>query len=380
MQYRPYGTLGYNISALGFGAMRLPHGEDGKVDSDRSAACIHRALELGVNYIDTAHVYGESEEIVGRAMEGRWDGVYVATKIPASLDRVPHDTWYQEIEGQLKRLRTDHIDFFHFHDLKEADFDQEVMPAGGLMDTARKAKEDGLIRHIVLSCHEKPEVMRRFLDSGCFEGILLQHNFMNRANEEIIAHAASLGMGVIVMGPVGGGQLAKATRQMTELQGGDTSLAARAIRFVLANPGVTCAISGMNSVDMVEENCVAASREEPLSDEEKQMIVRNVDEMKRLSDLYCTSCGYCMPCPHGVDISRNFQLMNQFRVYGYEETARQEYGKLGVRDASDSGTEENQPLRASECTDCGVCVEKCTQKIDIPKQLQEVAQTLAPTI
>jgi len=380
MIYRTYGKLGYRISQLGFGAMRLPKGEDGEIDMDQSIEAMRRAHELGVNYFDTAYGYGgmRSEIAVGKALADCRRDVYISTKVPVHAKYADLTNWRGHIEEQLKRLDTDYIDFWNFHDLKEPDFDTEVMPRGGLMDAMQSVKEDGLVRHICLSCHENPDIMKKFLDSGCFDGITLQYNILNRTNEAVIEYAHSKGVGVIVMGPVGGGKLAQPSEPLAEAQPDRVkSLPELAIRFVLANPHVTCAISGMNSVEMVEENCAAASHAEPLSDEEHGRILQIAEELEGLKELYCTGCGYCMPCPNNVDIPRNFELMNFFRVNRFEEFARQAYAELGTADAENASAYQKEHLRASECVECGECVEKCPQKIDIPPQLKEVADTLS---
>jgi len=366
MIYRTYGKLGYQISQLGFGAMRLPKGEDGEIDMDQSIAVMRRAFELGVNYFDSAHGYGngKSEVAVGKALHDVRDKVFLSTKVPVHAKYADLSNWRSHIEEQLRRLDTDHIDFWHFHDLKEPDFDTKVMPKGGLMDQMQKMKDEGLVRHIVLSCHEKPDVMKKFLDSGCFDGITLQYNILDRTNEGVIDHAYSKGIGVIVMGPVGGGRLAQPSKRLAEARPEYVkSLPELAIRFVLSNPHVTCPLSGMNSVQMVEENCAAASYEQPLSAEDRSRILQLTEELKELANLYCTGCGYCMPCPNGVNIPRNFELMNYYRVYGFEQYAKENYAGLGAK-------------KAEECVECEECIEKCPQNIDIPRQLKEVAETL----
>ena len=379
MLYRTFGKTGYRISQLGFGAMRLPKVDRTTLDMDKAVEVLRHALDLGVNYIDTAAIYGrgQSEEAIGRAVAGRREDVYISTKIPVHMERFEIPRWRELVEKQLTLLQTDYIDFWYFHDLQDADYTEKVMPKGGLMELMQKLRDEGLIRHICVSVHEKPEVVKKYIDSGCFEGLIIQYNLLNRANEEVIAYAHDAGLGVTIMGPVGGGQLAIPSQWMTELFGDAGSLAEAAIRFVLANPHVTSALSGMETVEMVNENCAAASREEPLSDSEKKQIDVTMAELKRLADLYCTGCGYCMPCPHRVDIPKNFGLTNQFKVYGFEEAARDGYRRLETKDGEGQRPRQKEHLRASECTECGECLEKCPQKIDIPAQLKETHSLLA---
>jgi len=374
MQYRDYGDTGYRISCLGFGAMRLPKGDEEGIDMGRSVEIMRHARKLGVNYYDTALAYnkGQSEKAVGAALSDAREDVYIATKVPIHVPKIAESSLLGHIEGQLERLGTDYIDFWHFHDLRFEDFKNRLLPdKDGVMSAARKAREEGLIRHICVSTHAKPEEMLEMLGSGLFEGITLQYNLLDRKNRDVIDYAAEHGIGVIAMGPVGGGQLARPSRRLAEL-GPDyvSSLPELSLRYVLANPGITCALSGMNTIGMVEENSAAAGTSRPLSEEDLAHIEEAVSDLHRLAELYCTGCGYCMPCPHGVDIPRNFKLMNDCRVYGFEEAAVKGYARLGD---GDSGEEK---LRASACVECGECRDKCPQEIDIPRQLEEVHKVL----
>ena len=175
------------------------------------------------------------------------------------------------------------------------------------------------------------------------------------------------------MGPIGGGRLVAESGQIQNLiPGGSKSSPEVALRFVLSNPNVTIALSGMNSIEMVDENVATASRTEPLSAEERQRVLEMLEENQRLADLYCTGCNYCMPCENGVDIPENFRLMNYHRVYGLTEIARERYARLGERKVDD----EPAPAWANACIECGECEPKCPQDIPIREQLKEVRETL----
>jgi hypothetical protein len=174
------------------------------------------------------------------------------------------------------------------------------------------------------------------------------------------------------MGPVGGGRLVGFSPKIARMvPGGIKSNPEIALRFVLSHPGVSCALSGMSTIQMVEENAATASREEPLSEKERAQIMAALDETKRLADLYCTGCGYCMPCPHDVNIPKNLEYMNYYRVYGLKEYARQAYADLGVKNI-----EWITGLKAEYCIQCGECEPKCPQHIPIMEQLEEVARVL----
>jgi len=368
MQYRDFGELGYRISALGFGAMRLPmKGEE--VDEEAAISIIHRAFELGVNYIDTAHGYcsGKSEIAVGKALKGWRDRVWVSTKNWRSDQ--PAGPWRELLEEQLRKLDVEYIDIYHMHGIGWKLFEEHISRPGKALEAALKAKEEGLIRHLAFSFHDTPEALMKLVDACCFEVVTLQYNLLDRANEPGIARAHEKGMGVVVMGPVGGGRLGAPSPEVQALlPGGSKSTAEVALRFVLANPGVSCAISGMSTLQMVEENCATASREEPLNAEEGAAIGAQLEEKKRLADLYCTGCNYCMPCLNGVNIPGNFYAMNMLRIYGLREYARSLYQQFGA--------ERENNLPASACQECGECEPKCPQRIPIIAQLQETHRAL----
>ncbi|MHB9035478.1 MAG: aldo/keto reductase [Armatimonadota bacterium] len=363
MQYREFGKTGVSLSTLGFGAMRLPQ------DEDEAVHIIHRSLELGLNYLDTALIYGESERVCAKALKGWRDRVYVSTKNPLNDDTV--EGWWQRLNQSLERLDIDCIDFYQVvHGLNWDAYNNFLMNGGG-MEAVRKAQEQGLIKYTCFSCHDSPENMVKLIDTGEFAGMTLQYNLLDRANEDVISHAHQSGMGVIVMGPVAGGRLMGPSSYLRDAMPADNSTRAElALRFVLSNPGVTCAISGMSDMAQVEQNCAVAGRDDAMSDEERQSASDALRELKRLTDLYCTGCNYCMPCPSGVNIPANFHNMNVHRVFGLTEQAKAGYNSLSSTENPEWGK------KASECIECGQCEPKCPQKIEIIRQLKEVVEAL----
>jgi len=368
MQYRTFGKLGYKVSALGMGCMRLPtiSGREWVPDVDYEAAerVMWRAFELGVNFFDTHYGYhgGNSEVALGRALSKVRDKIFIQTKNPFYRPEGPSDTYRSRLETQLERLQTDYIDFYLLHSVTMKTFEEH---GEKFLKMAFKAKDEGLIKHIGFSFHDTCENLIKLIDMGWAECVTVQYNLLDRSLEDGIAYAAEKGLGVCVMGPVGGGRLGKPTPEiMSMLPGRASSSAELALRFVLSNPNVSVALSGMGTVEMVEENARTASREEPLSREEKEQLERVLAEKKRLADLYCTGCGYCMPCPNGVDIPGNFALLNWARLYGIWDECRKRYGRM------------KPEKRAENCQECGVCMDKCPQNIDIIKQLKEVHSAL----
>jgi len=372
MQYREFGNSGVKVSALGFGAMRLPEKEikgEYHVDEEESVKIIQRAFELNLNYIDTAYFYcySQSERTVGKALKGWRDKVYLSTKMPTGAVERKGD-YRRFLEEQLKKLDVKDIDFYHFHGLNEERFKNTVLKYD-LLREAQKAKDEGLIKHISFSFHDRPEVMKRIIDVGIFESVLCQYNLLDRSNEEAMAYAKKKGLGVAVMGPVGGGRLASSGILKGILTGSVKSTPELALRFVLANENVSIALSGMGSIRMVEENVRAASLSRPLSNEELQTIETFIKERRKKEEIICNMCEYCQPCPSQVAISRIFELMNYYRVYGLKEYALREYQNIG-------SAEKDEREKADACTECGRCEEQCPQKIEIIERLKEIHQVL----
>jgi predicted aldo/keto reductase-like oxidoreductase len=373
MQYRPFGRTGLKISALGFGAMRLPEttvGGKTVFDVDAGVALIRRALDLGVNYVDTAPYYcdGESEAIVGKALKGRRDEVMLSTKNP--IETASGADWRGRLEKSLKKLDVGSIDFYHMWGISWKAYTDSIVVKDGPLEAAVQAKREGLIKHLSFSFHDAAENLPKLIDTGAFETMLVQYNLLDRANEAGIAYAQKRGLGVVIMGPVGGGRLGAPSPAIRSLLPGKVSSSAEiALRFVLSNPAVSCALSGMSNLAQLEENARIAANAAPLSAAELEQVTAAMAENKKLEGLYCTGCNYCMPCPFGVNIPLNFQLMNYHRVYGITDYARGEYSRIGKVDWM-----KGKP--ASDCTECGDCETKCPQKLEIRRQLKDTAAAL----
>ena len=375
MQYTEFGRTGIQVSRLGFGCMRFPSREvDGKkvFDEEESIRMMHRAMELGVNYFDTAPGYCEkqSEIIVGKALKGRRDKVYLSTKYPS--EEASGDDLERKLETSLKKLDTDYIDFYHMWGISLKTFVERLDTPDGPMARARKLRDAGVIRHISFSFHDAPENMIEIIQrgEGVFASVLCQYNLLDRANEDAIAYAHEQGLGVTIMGPVGGGRLGAPSKVIQDLLPGKVqSSAEMALRFVMNNKNVNIALSGMSSMDMVEENAAVASNMEPLTQEEEARIAASLEENRRLADLYCTGCNYCMPCPKGINIPEIFKMMNYHRVYGLTKFARDNYARIG-----------KEPWlnfqNAAACVQCGACEKKCPQHLHIREQLRAAHEAL----
>ncbi len=382
MQYRDFGNTGIKVSILGFGAMRLPQVEiKGKylIEQQESVEIIQRAFELGVNYVDTAYVYneGESEVVVGKALQGWRDKVYLSTKMPTGMVQ-KKDDYRRFLEEELKRLNVEYIDFYHFHDLNEHKFKNTVLKHN-LLKEAQKAKDEGLIKHISFSFHDKPEIMKRIIDIGIFESVLCQYNLLDRSNEEAMAYAKRKGLGVAIMGPVGGGRLTVSGLLDKILGDKVKSTPELALKFVLANKNVSIALSGMGNMRMVEKNVKVADSSEPLTKEELRAIESFIKERRKREEIPCNLCKYCQPCPNNVAIPAIFLSMNYYNVYGLKEYARELYRQIGAGDAIWIIPElafQSGGHQADACKECGECQEKCPQKIEIMERLKEAHKVL----
>ena len=374
MQYRKFGNTGMNISALGFGCMRLPEfqSEDGKwhVDQEKTNEMLMRAYELGVNYFDTAFYYchENSEIAIGKALAPIRDKVYISTKCPLELVEKAED-FEATLDKSLAKLGTDYVDCYHFWGINQKVFDEKIVPLG-LMDAALKLKEKGKIRHISFSFHDTPAALKHIIDNGyAMESVLLQYNLLDRANEEMIRYAAEKGLGVVVMGPVGGGRLAAPTELTKKLGSGDLNTYELALRFVLGNPGVSCALSGMGDVTMVEQNAAVGALENPMSEEQWKAVGESLENLKKFSELYCTGCNYCQPCPNGIEIPKIFQAYTYHNVYGLHELAKKTFDKY-VNDEKKPGA------TSKDCSECGLCESKCPQHLKIRELLKKVEKVL----
>jgi len=364
MQYKYYGNTKVKVSVLGMGTLRFPKTK-GRADADLFIKILKHAFKLGINYVDTAAMihYG-SENVIGKSIKGIRDKIFIATKNHYRGNSA--DEWEKLLHKSLRSLDTNYIDFYHLHAIRWDDYRKYIVPAK-IMERFRKLKSEGIIRHICFSTHDEPSNIKKLIDTEEFEGIVIQYNLLDRANEEIIAYAHEKKMGVAIMGPVGGGRLVAPSAKIKGLISGANNSSEIALRFVLSNPNVTLALSGMTSIEMLEENVRTANINDPLSDGEKQKIIDTLNEISKLKELYCTGCRYCMPCPNHVDIPGNFEAIIYYKVWDLKEYAKKLYKKK----------KNNRSLKWAEaCIGCGECETKCPQNIPIRSQLREVAKVL----
>ncbi|MBD3191873.1 MAG: aldo/keto reductase [Candidatus Heimdallarchaeota archaeon] len=378
MHYRKFGKTGIDVSVLGFGCMRLPTEKPGesKIDEKEAIRIIRKGIDSGINYVDSAYSYhqGESEVVLGKALkDGYREKVTLATKLPVwHKEFTEPEDFEKYLDEQLEKLDVECIDVFLLHALNEERWNEKVLKLN-LFEHAKKAKEEGKIKHLGFSFHDKPEVLKKIIDSGEFEMMLVQYNILDTANEEMIHYAAEKGLGVAIMGPVGGGRLAgNPPEDMQEFLTEDReNFVDLALKFVWSNPNVSVALSGMGSEEMVDENIVLASSDQyTLTKEELQKVKTIGEKFNEKTEVICTNCKYCVPCPNEVNIPYIFRALIYYQVYGQEDYAKWMYGRLGQEKGP-----KGKP--ADGCIECGECEPKCPQEIPIIKQLKEAHEILS---
>jgi predicted aldo/keto reductase-like oxidoreductase len=378
MQYRQFGRLDWKVSALGFGCMRLPttdHAPGSQaVNEKETESMLLSAIDRGINYVDTAYLYhnGMSETVVGKILKGGYRRkVKLATKSPVMLLKKPDD-FDAYLAEQLKRLQADHIEFYLLHALSA-----QRWPVILGLDVLRKAEaavRDGRIGHFGFSFHDNFETFKKIVDAyDRWTLCQIQYNYMdieNQAGTKGLRYAASKGLAVVVMEPLLGGRLSKPPRAVQDIFDEfpvKHSPADWALQWTWNQPEVAVTLSGMSEKKHVEENLRSAENSAigSLGPEESRLIERVREKFRERTVIPCTKCGYCVPCPNGVDIPRNFELYNDGVIYEDLNTPRMLYMRF-------LGESE----RASACSQCGTCEEKCPQGIAVGEWMLKVDAAL----
>lgn len=359
--------LGVDPSRLGYGCMRFPTNEDRSINEAEAQKLLDAAIAGGVTYIDTAWPYHDekSEEFVGRALQ-KYDrsAYYLATKLPVWKVEKTEDVRFY-FEEQLKKLRTDHIDFYLLHALDKERW--QKIGELGMLDELVQLKAEGKIRFLGFSFHDEYEVFEQILTSHPWDFCQIQFNYVDtelQAGLKGYHLAESLGIPVIVMEPVKGGSLAKLPAAMEAffrtLRPYD-SVASWAFRFVGSHSNVKVILSGMTTMEQLQDNLKTFGDFQPLDEAEMGAILNVTREYKARLNNQCTACGYCMPCPFGLKIPTNFKIWNSGAVYEDFEGARAQYLELGEEE------------RASHCQACGACEPQCPQNIEIIEDMRKMA-------
>ncbi len=376
MQYRK-DRRGLDVSVLGFGCMRFPR-KGNSIDAEETEKEILRAVELGINYFDTAYIYSGSEACLGEILERNRlrDKIFLATKLPQYLIR-SRDGIEKYFQEQLRRLRTDHIDFYLMHMLTDPAA-WNVLVGLGIREWIAEKKSCGAIRQIGFSFHGSTETFLPLLNAYDWDFCQIQYNYLDeytQAGRPGLQAAAEKGIPVVIMEPLRGGKLVsllprKAKEKIAADPSGRTA-AELAFRWLWDQPEVTCVLSGMNSMAMLEENCAAASDAPAgcLSPEEKSLIASLRDSIRESIRIGCTGCGYCMPCPQGVDIPGAFRCYNNMAAEGRSAGRHEYFQTVAMRKA---------PPFPSQCVGCGKCEKHCPQHLPIIQALKEADKALRP--
>jgi len=387
MKYRKMGSLPWEVSALGFGCMRLPtSGLLHRVNEKYATEIIRYGIDQGINYLDTAWFYhfGQSEQLIGKALKDGYRGkIHLATKLPMILVR-KEDDFDSFLDRQLERLQTDYIDIYLFHMLNQTQF--EKMKRLNLLSHMEKAREKGKIRNIGFSFHDTLPVFKEIIDYYNWDMTQIQYNYLDtaiQATTEGLRYAYNKGVAVVIMEPLKGGQLVKPPSEAISIINNASIKRTPvdwALQFLWNSPEVSCVLSGMGNRKMVEENCSNADNSGigSLTTEENEVIEKLADISRKKIIVPCTACHYCMPCPSGVDIPQNFAFLNNksfnsnsnFMTKMTQWNIARNYNKL-AKNKKQLTTKENKG-RASLCAKCNLCIPKCPQKISIPNELEKV--------
>ncbi len=373
MLYRMTASHPVPFSILGFGCMRFPRRRGG-IDENATFALLSAALDAGVNYFDTAYIYPGSEEVLGKFLEktGRREDVNIATKLPHYLikSRQDLDKYFNE---QLQRLRTGYIDNYLMHMLPDVKT-WERLKGLGVEDWLEEKKAAGKIRRVGFSYHGGSAAFCKLVDAYGWDFCQIQYNYMDensQAGRTGLQYAAGKGLPVIIMEPLRGGRLADGLPEGAKklLSKSGATPASFGLRWLWDQGEVTVVLSGMNTMEALQENLATASTAAPgcFTEDERQLLNGVRKEINAKIKVGCTGCGYCMPCPKGVDIPGTFRCYNESFTDGLL-TAEKEYFMCAAM--------RPVPARASQCVQCGRCKSHCPQSIDIPAQLQKAAGKL----
>lgn len=375
MLYRKLGSTGENVSILGLGCMRLPviNGQYNKVDTNYAVPLIQKAIDKGVNYLDTAYPYhdGQSERVIAEALKGGYrEKVFIADKLPSWLieKRSDMDSY---LKIQLDRLQTEQIDFYLLHSVKKNYWSK--LESLGVLEFLDDAVKDGRIKYTGFSFHGEMELFFDVIDSYKWDICQVQHNIIDdnyQAGKEGIRYASSQGVGVVIMEPLRGGTLVK--NVPTEVQEiWDEAAVKRppvewALRYLWDLEEVDIVLSGMTMIDDLYQNLKIAEQglANTLTITEKELIREVKRAYKERKKIDCTQCGYCMPCPSGVNIPGNFEQLNHAYMFQDVANSRMNYFMLLKEDE-----------RASNCIECGDCEKLCPQMVPIQKTLKKVRET-----
>lgn len=355
--------LGCEISRLGYGGMRFPKNGD-EVDVEEAVKLLRKAYDMGVNYFDTAVVYhkGESEKIFGKAFE-IYDrsSYYLADKMSIWVCKDEQEM-KDLFERQLKTLKTDYIDFYLVHSLNRNHY--QKVKEFHCVEFLQEMKRQGKIKHLGFSFHDTYPVFTQILDDYDWDFVQIQLNYLdwqNQGAEQLYRELEKRNLPCMVMEPVRGGYLATLDEQRAkpflEMEP-NRSIASWAIRWVESLPQVTVVLSGMSDMAQLEDNVAMMTNFEPMNEKELEAVAKVVEEIRKVNDIPCTGCRYCMDCPMGVDIPEIFAIYSRLKIFGKDKSFVEDY-----KEVMENGN------GAEHCVGCQQCMNHCPQSIEIPDKL-----------
>ena len=368
MEYREMKNIVAKTSLLGFGCMRFPTNPDGSINEELAFQMFDEAYESGVNYYDTAYPYhgGQSEIVTGKALD-RYprDSYYLATKMPMWEIKTLDDA-KRIFEEQLEKLHKDYVDFYLLHALNKDRWHQILDLK--ILDYCEELKAAGKIRYIGFSFHDDFDAFKEIIEGyDKWDFCQIQLNYMDKdtqATTKGVELAESLGIPMVIMEPVKGGSLAALPQEITDMfrkAQPEWSTPSWALRYVASFPNVKVILSGMSNMEHVKDNIKTFTDYRDLTDAEQQVIVEVADALRARVQNGCTRCRYCMPCPAGVNIPRNFAMWNEYHIYENKNDAKWGWTK-----------EIPESEKAKNCIKCGKCEKACPQKISIRADLERV--------
>lgn len=366
MEKRLLEKLETEVSLLGFGCMRFPLTAEGTIEEVQSQEMIDYALANGVNYIDTAYFYhdGQSETFVGKALQKyERSSYYLATKLPVWILNDTLDT-RKVVEEQLRRLNTDYIDFYLLHTLDRKKWD--IVLNNDILAVLEELRQEGKIRHIGFSFHDEYDVFEEIIKYRKWDFCQIQLNYMDTEEQAGLKGyylAEELGVPVVIMEPVRGGALANFSDEMNaafKALDEKASIASYALRFVAGFPNVRVVLSGMSSLEQVQDNIKIFSPFVPLNKKEEEVVQQTRGILEARIQNGCTGCGYCMPCPQGVNIPGNFKIWNTYHMYQSYTPVHFAWIGMGKRS------------KPNNCIQCKICEDKCPQRIKISEDIPRV--------
>jgi len=381
MKYRIDPRSGNKLSALGFGCMRFSRGLNTKIDIDKAENLIMSAIDRGVNYFDTGYVYAGSEQALGEALRrnaGAREKIHIATKLPYSQCK-SYDDFDRIFGEQLGRLHTEGIDYYLMHNMTCTD-DWVRVRGLGIEEWIAAKKAEGRIGRIGFSFHGLSHEFMSLIDAYDWDFCMIQYNYMNenyQAGRKGLVRAHEKGLPVMVMEPLLGGKLAVGLpkRVIKLFNDDDSSLspAARSLRWLWDHEEVTVVLSGMNSMEQLDDNIQTAQNAEPgmMSHGEAEVISQAVELFKEAYKIPCTECNYCLPCPQGVNIPGSFAAYNVSHVAGF-------IAGMTLYMTSTRGIDPEKSTGGRKCIKCGICSKRCPQGIDVVESLEKVLKRMEP--